>query len=182
MLARDFDLVGVAGNGRELLQMAYDLKPDTIILDIAMPLLNGLDAARQLRQIMPDCPLIVMTGYESTVYARAAFRAGASGYIVKAQSQDLPRAIRTVLRGKSFLSGAVRWRDLRDPGNPLSAREREVLELIADGKAGKEIAAIMDLSVRTVEFHRYNIMNKLDLRTTAELTRYAIREGIAPRD
>lgn len=186
ILARDFELVGIAKDGCELLKLAPDLEPDVIVVDIAMPSLNGLDATVQLKQNLPNSPVIVMSGHKSSAYVRAALRSGALGYVAKTKAEELPDAIRTVLRGNVFLSSDVDRHALGKPEkqseSPLSPREREVLQLIAEGKLSKEIAAIMGVSIRTVEFHRYNIMNKLNLRTAAELTRYAIQEGIVARD
>ena len=183
LLARDFELAGVARNGIELLKMAHELLPDVIIADIAMPVLTGLEATERLRKELPDCPVIILSGHETPAYVRAAFRVGAQGFVLKTKAEELPDAIRTVVRGKTFLPQGFDPRDLAKPGketaSPLSFREREILQLIAEGKAGKEIAAMEGISVRTVEFHKYNIMRKLSLSTTADLIRYAIQEGIA---
>lgn len=180
MLTSEFEVVGLARTGLDLLQMARQLKPDVIVADIAMPLLNGLDAAERLREDQPHCPVIIMSAHESPAYVHAAQRAGARGYVLKSRSEELPKAIRTVLSG-----GAIFPASEHSPATAssersslLTAREQEILQLLADGKSGKEIASLAGLSVRTVEFHKYNIMNKLTLRTTAELVRYAHQEGL----
>lgn len=182
MLAKDFTVVAVARNRLELMKLAHELNPDAIIVDIAMPVLNGLDAAVRLAAEMPKCPVIVMSGYDGAAYIRAALRAGAKGYIVKTRAEELPQAIRTVLRGKCYLPDSLphgtQIQSESASSSPLSPREQEILQLIADGKTGKEIAAIAGVSLRTVEFHKYNIMNKLNLRTSADLIRYAIQTGL----
>lgn len=183
MLSQEFEMVGVAKNGRDLLRLAQELRPDVVIVDIAMPILNGLEATERLKGDMPECPVIVMSGQDGPTYVKAALRAGARGYVFKTRAEELSSAIRTVLRGKTYLPDTMDRRSLAevssDTACPLSPREREVLQLIAEGKSAKEIAALAGVSVRTVEFHRYNIMNKLSMRTTAELVKYAIQEGIS---
>ncbi len=184
MLSREFEVVGVARNGRDLLKLAHELRPDVIIADIAMPALNGLEATTRLAADLPACPVIIMSGHDTPTYIRAALRAGAKGYILKTNAEELPNAIRAVLRGKIHLPASFQHHELEKTGmdstNPLTAREQEILHLFAAGNVGKEIAALTGVSVRTVEFHKYNIMNKLSLRTTADLMRYAIQQGYAP--
>lgn len=184
ILSREFEVLGVARNGRDLLKLALDLRPDVIIADIAMPAPDGIEATSRLAADLPHCPVIILSGHDSPTYIRAALRAGAKGYVLKAKAEELPTAIRTVLRGKPYLPATFALPPCGQPGNgasnPLTPREQEILQLFAAGKVGKEIAALVGVSVRTIEFHKYNIMNKLSLRTMADLMRYAIQQGYAP--
>jgi DNA-binding NarL/FixJ family response regulator len=166
------------------------LQPDLLLLDIALPLLNGIEAARQVRAAAPNARILFVTMQTDRVYVEEAFRAGASGYVLKqAASAELVEAIKTVLRGRYYVSPNISARmapgilDIsRDPsrlfGGQLTPRQREVLQLIAEGKSLKEIGQILNISVRTVEFHKNGLMQVLGFRTTAELTRYALDHGI----
>jgi DNA-binding NarL/FixJ family response regulator len=185
------EVVGMVEDGRALIEAAKKLRPDIILLDIAMPLLNGLDAARQLVKLVPRSKLIFMTMQSSPTYATEAFKAGASGYLLKRSAvTELSQAIQTVLKGHHYITPLMTKDVLQSvlnssespPLKPilagLTARQREVLQLLAEGKGTKDIASLLNLSVRTVEFHKSRIMEALDIHSTAELTQYAIAEGL----
>jgi DNA-binding NarL/FixJ family response regulator len=185
------EIVGVAEDGRALVERAEKLQPDIILLDISMPLLNGLDAARQLRKVAPESKLIFLTMHATPVYAMEAFKAGASGYLIKrSAASELKQAIRAVVQGQQYLTPLITKDVLTATLNPpngiarkrafgaLTARQREVLQLIAEGKGTKQIALLLNISVKTVEFHKFRIMGELDLHSTAELTKFAIAEGL----
>ncbi len=189
LLETDFDLVGRVDNGRDLLKKAEELSPDVIVTDISMPLLNGVEALRQLKKAKPEVRVVFLTVHADVSYITEAFRAGAAGYVLKqSAAEELRSAIKAVHEGrtyltplitKDFLNGILNTDEGVDSVNvTLTPREREVLQLLAEGHAVKEIAAVLDISPRTVEFHKYNIMEKLGLRTTAELTQYAIKHGV----
>lgn len=195
LLAEEFDLVGTAQDGRELLTAALRLRPDVVLMDISMPRLNGVEAARQLSKRVPAIKIIFVTMHAEKTYVTEAFRAGASGYLLKrSAASELVSAIHQVMNGKiyltSLIAGDSRGASLGRSGRPkvrphphspgeLTARQREVLQLVAEGYANKETAGILGISVKTVEFHKSGIMEKLGLRTTAELTKYALHHGIA---
>ncbi len=181
-----FDVIGLAADGRQAIKLAEKLKPDIAILDLAMPLLNGLDAAREIGKVSPGTKKILLTNYTDEQYILDALRAGVNGYLVKTKAaDDLIQAIQEVQRGALYLSSGVS-RELLGTYlenevsrvNPLSGREREVLQLIAEGKTTKEIAVILGVSPKTVETHRMRLMAKLDIFETAGLVRYAIRRGV----
>lgn len=185
LLAPDFDIVGAAADGRELIQLAQALKPDVIVADISMPLLNGIDAARQL----PGVKFVFLTMHPDPSYLLRALQAGALGYVLKhAASEDLTTAIRHALRGESYVSPGLRTAAVDEmldetkvhlrQSLELTQRQREVLQLLAEGKSAKEIGAILDISPRTVETHKYKMMDDLGVKTTAELIQHAIREGL----
>lgn len=189
LLEDDFSLVGAAPDGRALLADVAKIQPDAVLLDISMPVLNGIEAARQLKQAHPGIKVIFLTMHADPEYVREAFRAGASGYVLKrSAASELVSAIREVLAGRPYVTPFITKEALgrllaaKDrPGSTssrLSTRQREVLQLVAEGHAAKEIAAILSVSVKTVEYHKSGIMQKLGLRTTAELTRFAIEHGI----
>lgn len=186
------DVVGTVEDGRALLEAAERLKPDLILLDITMPLLNGLDAARQLKKSHPDVKLLFLTMHASPRYATEAFKAGGNGYLLKQSAvSELSQAIEAVLQGKCYLTPsitrpvieqAIRAKEeptVKGAVTELTPRQREVLQLIGEGKGTKEIAVILNLSVKTVEFHKTCLMKELDLHTTAKLVRYAIAQGLA---
>jgi DNA-binding NarL/FixJ family response regulator len=195
LLAADFDLVAMVENGRELLEVAGKLMPDVVLMDISMPLLNGVEAARQLKRLQPGVKIIFLTMHAEQPYVQEAFRAGASGYLLKrSAASELVQAIREVMKGRTYLTPLIAGefqhpfhdrparsqRQARSkPAGGLTQRQREVLQLVAEGRANKEIAGIMKISIKTVEFHKSGIMQTLGLHTTAELTRYALRHGIA---
>jgi len=191
LLASSLDVVGALEDGRALLQAAERLKPDVVLMDITLPQLNGFDAARQLARVSPNSKVVFVTIHADPAYVREAFRTGASGYVVKtAACADLLAAVTAVLGGRRYLSPALSaaHSDLLvgDPKAPqpgklsdtLTARQREVLQLVAEGRTAREIAAVLNISRKTVEFHKSSIMRLLALRTTAELTRYALEHGI----
>jgi DNA-binding NarL/FixJ family response regulator len=185
------EVVGTAEDGRALVEEAQKLRPDVILLDISMPLLNGLDAARQIRKLLPDCKLIMLTMHATATYAAEAFKAGVSGYLIKrSAASELKHAIQAVLRGQHYMTPLI-TKDVLDsalhppegdarkrPPSTLTPRQREVLQLVAEGKGTKDIASLLKISVKTVEFHKFRIMDELDLHSTAELTKYAISEGL----
>jgi len=188
-LARDFDVVGTVGDGRALVRAAVELKPDLIVIDIAMPLLNGLDAGRQVKKLLPTVKLVYLTLTADAEVAAEAFALGASGYLLKTcAASEMTLAVHEVLRGKTYLSKAmsrdtinsIRWRHkkLVNVDERLSNRQREVLQLLAEGKVMKEIGAILHMSPRTVNYHKYEIRRLLGVRSDAELVRYAIRNHI----
>jgi DNA-binding NarL/FixJ family response regulator len=189
MLEPEFELVGSVEDGQALLAAAKALKPDVILLDISMPVLNGIDAARRLRKILPSAKLIFLTMHADPDYVTEAFRAGAMGYLLKrAAASELLAAIRAVLKGHHYMSPLVTRNATKllisSPksegkfSNRLTPRRREVLQLVAEGRSRKEIAAILNISVKTVEFHKAALMRELNLETTADFTRYAIEHGI----
>jgi len=186
----DMEVVGEAEDGQATVKMVAQLQPDVVVMDIAMPLLNGLEATRQIRRDFPQVKVLILTMHENEEYIRQVLAAGALGYVLKdAAARDLLGAIRTVYQGEAVLSPAItrlviedylRWGDIRpeDATDGLTAREREILQLIAEGYTNKEIAGILCLSVKTVQSHRTNLMNKLDLHDRGELIKYAIQKKI----
>jgi DNA-binding NarL/FixJ family response regulator len=191
LVEAECEVVGAVEDGRALVEAAQKLQPDLILLDISMPLLNGLDAARQITKLLPESKLIFLTMHASPTYATEAFQAGASGYLLKrSAAAELSLAIRHVLQGQHYLTPLL-TKDVLDSvlkpstgarGKPaltgLTSRQREVLQLVAEGRGTKEIATILSVSVKTVEFHKSRIMQQLDIHTTADLTKYAITHGI----
>lgn len=185
LLARDFDVVATVGDGRALLTAAADLKPDLVVVDIGMPLLNGLDAGQQLKAQHPEIRIIYLTQNRDPRLAAEALHRNASGYLLKdAAASELVAAIRAALEGRVSVSPAIAG-DLADEAlstdarsRSLSAREREVLQLLAEGKSMKEVAAVLGISPRTVEFHKYRLMDRLGVKTNAELVQYAVRTGL----
>ena len=190
LLDGDYDVVGTAGDGRELVRIATDAYPDLVVLDVGMPMLNGIEACRQIRDAVPSAKIVFLTQQADKAYVHEAFRSGASGYVLKqSAATELLQGVREVLAGRYYVSPSItseeakaRFDPHRNPselfGGVLTARQREVLQLVAEGKAAKEIANAMGISVKTVEFHKSAVMDQLGLRTTAELTRYAIEHGI----
>jgi len=190
ILEPECDVVGSVEDGRSLLAAAEQLKPDIILLDVSMPLLNGVEAARMLRNAVPGAKVIFVTMHADATYVAGAFRAGASGYVLKrCASLELLNAIHQVLSGRSYITPLIRNDILHDlPGWPLGSgeasgeltvRQREVVQLVAEGRPVKEIAAILNISSKTVAFHKANVMRKLGIRSTAELTKYALEHGIS---
>jgi DNA-binding NarL/FixJ family response regulator len=188
LLENDFDLVGTATDGYAAVNAAETLRPDVMLIDIGLPLLNGLEAARQVRRTLPDTKILFVTMQTERIYVEEAFRAGASGYVLKqAAGSELLRAIRIVLAGERYLSPRIGIEIDKLEAHPanrrtvggLTARQREVLQLVAEGKSMKEIAWILRISVRTVEFHKQSLFQDLGVRTTAELIRYALDQKIA---
>ena len=188
LLEDQCELVGMVEDGRALVEAAPRLAPDIVLLDISMPLLNGLDAARRLRTLVPDTRLIFLTMHADPTYASEAFDAGAAGYLLKrSAASELGVAIATVLSGRKYLtplitSDALRASVPRSVTVPptlgrLTPRQREVLQLVAEGHTAKDIAARLGISVKTVEFHKASIMDRLGVRTASELTKYAVAHG-----
>jgi two-component system response regulator NreC len=182
----DFEVVGEAFDGLEAVRRAHDLQPDMAILDFAMPLLNGIGAAHEIRRVSPGTRIILLTMHTEEQYVLEALRASIKGYVVKTQAAaDLVRAIHEVSRGQIYLSPGVS-RALVDAymagteplPDPLTPRERQVLQLVAEGKSTKAIATLLSISVKTAETHRTRIMDKLAIHDTAGLVRYAIRKGV----
>jgi len=187
----DWVVVAEAGNGRDAVKQAEEFKPDVAILDVAMPLLNGIEATRQIVKRLPGTRVLVLTMHSDEAYVNQILKAGATGYLLKDSADvDLIQAVAAVSQGKSFFSPAVARlmlddyvRQLADKGitdryESLSEREREIFQLIAEGKANKEIATILTISPSTVETHRARIMEKLDLHSAAEIVLYAVRRGV----
>ena len=185
LLENEVDVVGTVGDGHAVVAEVVKLRPDVAVLDIGMPLLNGIEAARHLREATPEVRLIFLTQQTGKEYAQAAFAAGARGYVVKnAAAAELLEAVREVMAGRYFVSPELREKypgvesSAAEPfGTALTPRQREVLQLIAEGKTAKEMAQILGISAKTVEFHKAGVMDALGLRTTAELTRYAMEHG-----
>ena len=184
LLATECEVVGLASDGRALVAAAEALKPDVIVLDIAMPLLNGLEAGRQIKRKLPDVKLVFLTMNEDPDLAAEAFRAGASAYLLKhSAASELMVAIREVMQGRSYvtpllteaLMGVLLNNDGRKPDRVLTSRQREVLQLLAEGRSMKEVAAVLNLTPRTVAFHKYQMMEQLKIKSTAELIQYAVK-------
>jgi DNA-binding NarL/FixJ family response regulator len=191
-LENDFEVVGEAQDGRQALALVNKLRPAVVLMDIAMPLLNGLEATRQVLKAFPDTKVLILSAHNDDAYVKNASEAGAVGFLLKQTSaHDVCRAIREVQKGKKFFSPAVSKRQdrlhppspglsgpLKKKASELTSREMEVLQLIAEGKANKETAAELNIGIKTVEKHREHLMQKLDIHDTAGLTRYAIGAGI----
>lgn len=189
LLEEEYELVGMVEDGRTLVKVARQQNPDVIVLDISMPQLNGLDAARQLHKLLPNCKLIFLTMHADPTYAKEAFQLGASAYLLKrSAASELTQAIQAVLKDQFYVTPLIA-KDMLLPlcnnsnqsqknKSVLTPRQREVLQLVAEGKGTKDIATILNLSIKTVEFHKTHIMRELDLRTTVELTKYAIAHGL----
>jgi DNA-binding NarL/FixJ family response regulator len=187
LLAPGCDVVGTVADGRALLAAAPELRPDIVVLDIAMPLLNGLDAARQLKGLMPEVKVVFLTVNEDPHLAAEALRAGASGYLLKnSAASELLHAVQEVSQGRCYVTPLANLTlvDHLPDSEPdkktggLTGRQREVLQLLAEGHTMKQIARILKITVRTVGFHKYRMMEELGLRSTAELVQYAIKQGL----
>ncbi|PYV43338.1 MAG: DNA-binding response regulator [Acidobacteria bacterium] len=191
LLETEFDIVGTAEDGRALLEVAPKLKPDVVLLDISMPRMNGIEAGRQLKKSMPEVRLIFLSMHADPMYVTEAFRAGASGYVLKrSAASELLLAIQQVLKGRSYVTPLVTKTVLntflslspkhrsKSFASDLTPRQREVLQLVAEGNSTKKIADFLNISVKTVEFHKSQIMQELDIHTVAELTRFAIAQGL----
>lgn len=187
----EFEIVGEAEDGRETVKLAINLAPDVIIMDITMPNLNGIDATAQLKKEIPDSKVVALSMHKDKNFIEEMLRAGASGYLLKENSsKELIEAINTVLANKTYLSSEINDIVVKDfvdhlaakkelsPSKSLTLREREILQLIAEGNNTKEISSILNISVKTVETHRQHIMQKLKIYTVAGLTKFAIREGL----
>lgn len=181
-----FLVVAEASDGQEALRQAPDVRADVAILDISMPILNGLDAAREIQKCSPKTKIILLTRHDEDQYVTEALRAGVKAYVLKSQaSNDLVHAIQQVSRGGVYLSPSISHTVIEAylsktelPADPLTSRERQVLQLVGEGKSTKDIASLLGISVKTAESHRARLMRKLDIHETASLVRYAIRRGL----
>ncbi|HUT20829.1 MAG TPA: response regulator transcription factor [Anaerolineae bacterium] len=191
----DIEVVGEAEDGRETVRQVERVHPDVVLMDITMPLLNGVEATRQIKAQYPEVQVLGLTRHENEEYIYQLLRAGASGYVVKqAAPAELVEAIRAVFEGDTFLSPSINPSMVEEyirqakamvkkgPDERLTPREREVLQLVAEGRTNREIAQVLSISVKTVEHHRANLMSKLELYSAAELTQYAIRVGVIDVD
>lgn len=182
----DLEVVGEASDGRDAVEQTVLLKPDVVVMDVTMPNLNGIEATRRMAQEAPRVRVLALSMHKDAVYVREILRAGARGYLLKDSSeQDLINAVRALAKGEGFISPAVSdavlsdyRKHVTDPIDLLTTREREVLQRIAEGQTNKEIAGSLNLSVYTVEAHRGRIMEKLNLHSTGELVRFALRNGL----
>ena len=189
LLEAEFDVVATVSNGRALVEVAARLMPQVIILDVAMPLLNGLDAGQQVREMSRWIKLVYLTMSEDADLAAEAFRRGASAYLLKTcAASELTIAVREVLKGKTYLSSAIAKdtidfllrsdKEMVEAGQRLTGRQREVLQLLAEGKSMKEVASVLNLTTRTVAFHKYRIMEVVNAKNSAELVQYAVRNHV----
>jgi DNA-binding NarL/FixJ family response regulator len=188
MLQPEFEVVGTVGDGHALLDAARELKPDVIVLDIGMPKLNGMIAAERLKKMMPETKLIFLTVNEDASFASEAMRIGASGYLLKSSAaSELFRAIEVALKGRTYVTPLIMEGMVtslaashkpNEASDKLTTRQREVLQLLAEGRSMKEAAKILEVSPRTIAFHKYRIMEELRLKTTADLVQFAIKNGI----
>ncbi len=189
MLESDFDVVGAVGDGRAVLDAARRFEPDLVMVDISMPALNGIEATRQLKQAAPDSRVVVLTMHADVMFATEAFAAGALGYMLKSATGDeIRKGIRAVLGNRRYIAPEIEQEVLpflltgahqtNKQVSRLTPRQREVLQLVAEGQTSKEIGDVLCVSPRTVEFHKYKIMQELGLHSTAQLTRYAVKHGI----
>jgi DNA-binding NarL/FixJ family response regulator len=188
MLEPEFDIPAVFTDGRALLEAAPKLKPDAIVLDISMPLLNGLDAGRELKKLLPKVKLIFLTMYPDPDLAREAIQAGASAYLLKTSAaSELLKAIREALKGRLYVTPAIakvmedsfiRNPDVKHVSRELTPRQREVLQLLAEGRPMKEAAYILKVSTRTIAFHKYRMMEQLGLKSSAELIQFAVKQHL----
>jgi len=182
----DMEIVGEAANGREAVALAEEVRPDVVVMDVAMPELNGIEATRRLAASVPHARVLALSMHKDSVYVREILRAGARGYVLKESiAGDLVKAVRAVAAGEGYLSPAVSnavlddyRRHVTNPIDLLTSREREVLQMLAEGKTNKEIAAVLDLSVYTIDAHRGRIMEKLNVHSINELVRFAVRNGL----
>ena len=189
LLEPNFDLVGTVEDGRALLKAVKNLHPDVIVADISMPLLNGIEAVRQIKKADPNVKVVFLTMHPDVSYAAEAFEAGASGYVLKHSApSELVAAINDALKGRTYVTQMIAGELLESyrNGSPkrndaltkLSNRQREVLQLLAEGKVAKEVAGILNISTRTVEFHKYKMMEALGIKSSAELVQFAVKHGI----
>jgi DNA-binding NarL/FixJ family response regulator len=182
----DLEVVAEASDGAETVRLALELRPDVVIMDIAMPGMSGVEATRRIVEQVPDIKVMILSMHKDSVYVRETLRAGARGYLLKESiDHDLLRAVRAVAQGAGYLSPEISatvledyQQQVTDPFDLLSAREREVLQMLAEGKVAKEIATALDISVYTVDAHRGRIMKKLGLHSSTELVRFAMRRGL----
>jgi DNA-binding NarL/FixJ family response regulator len=189
LLAEEFELVGVVEDGLAMVKAAQELQPDVVVADITMPLLNGLDALPQVKAVAPSAQVVFLTMHHDVAYARRAIEAGASGFVLKHSAPaELTLAVRSALQGRTFITPALAGEVIEsirsnpagatDPAATLSPRQREILRLLAEGLSAKQIAASLGISHRTVEFHKYQAMDTLGIKSNAELIHFAIKHGI----
>ncbi len=184
LLEPEFEVVAVVGDGRALVAAAREHRPDVVVADVAMPALNGIEAVARLRESGVRSRVVILTVHSDVAYARRALAAGALGFVLKhSAAAELLTAARAAARGETYLTPLIAGELLQSyreggPAEPLTGRQREVLQLIAEGRSAKEVAALLDISVRTAEVHKARILDALGLRTTAELVQYAIRNGM----
>ncbi len=191
LLEPEFEIVGIVEDGRALLTAAEKLRPDVIVADISMPLLNGIDSVRQIKKTHEEIKVVFLTMHPDVTYAASAFEAGALGYVLKhSAASELATAIRHALKGETYITPLLKGElehfskgitAQQDEITRLTQRQREVLQLFAEGHSAKQIAAILNISVRTVEFHKYRMMTDLGFKSVAELIRFAVRHGITAR-
>jgi DNA-binding NarL/FixJ family response regulator len=189
LLTEEFDLVGVVEDGRAMVEAAKLLRPDVIVADITMPHLNGIDALVQVRKDDPDVKIVLLTMHQEVAYARRALEAGASGFVLKhSVSAELTMAIRAALNDQTYITPALAGgvldamrrgpQEATDPAEALTQRQREILQLLVEGNSAKQIANVLSISPRTVEFHKYQMMEALGLHSSAELVHYTLKHGI----
>lgn len=189
LLEQDFELVGIVEDGRALLDAVEKLKPDVVVADVSMPLLNGIEAVRQLKKKHRNLAVVMLTMHLDVNYAASAFEAGASGYVLKHSApSELITAIDSALKGRTYITpllagDLLQFHKQKPPGESgalvqLTPRQREVLQLLAEGRGVKEVASLLQISTRTVEFHKYTMMESLGLKSSAELVRFAVKHGL----
>jgi DNA-binding NarL/FixJ family response regulator len=189
LLGGEFELVGSVEDGRALVDQAAALHPDVIVADISMPQLNGIEATRQIKKTDKNIKIVFLTMHPDATYAASAFEAGASGFVLKHSApSELITAIHEAMKGRTYVTPLIAGdliRNYQEGSSPekdlfkkISPRQREILQLLAEGKSGKEIASILNISARTVEFHKYRMMEQLHIKTSAELVQYAVKHGI----
>jgi DNA-binding NarL/FixJ family response regulator len=189
LLESEFEIVGKVEDGRALVSAAEKLRPDVIVVDISMPILNGIEAVRQIKKVDPKVKVVFLTMHPDVTYAIRAFEVGASGYVLKhSASSELLMAIREAIRGRTYVTPMIAGELVQsykegsyhqsDENQELTQRQREILQLLAEGSSVKEIAEILKISPRTVEFHKYRLMSNLNIKTNSELVQYAIKHGI----
>lgn len=189
LLEDEYEIVGAVADGRELIEQAQKLSPDVIVADVGMPMLNGIDAAGQIIKAHPKARIVFLTMHQDAMYAKEAFDAGALGFVLKHSApSELKTAIEEAMKGNTFISPAIAQElmhlyksdgEIKEGAfGSLTMRQREVMQLLAEGKSAKEIARILHISTRTVEFHKYNMMEQLGIKTSAELVHFAIKHGI----
>jgi DNA-binding NarL/FixJ family response regulator len=189
LLEPKFDLVGTVEDGRALVSAVQQLRPDVIVVDISMPLLNGIEAVRQIKKLEPQVKVVFLTMHPDVTYAIRAFESGASGYVLKhSASSELLTAIQEAMKGRTYVTPMIAGELVQaykggtyrrvEEEQQLTPRQREVLQLLVEGRSAKEIAHLLNISPRTVEFHKYNLMSKLNLKSVSALIQYAIRHGI----
>lgn len=189
LLADEYEVIGTVEDGRALLEKVQELSPEVIVVDVAMPLLNGIDAVKQIKKTGSDTKVVFLTMHHDAMYAKEAFDAGALGFVLKHSApSELTTAIEEALKGNTYISPAIAQEVMQlykgesdsraGASGTLTLRQREVMQLLAEGKSAKEIANILHISTRTVEFHKYNMMEQLGIKTSAELVHFAIKHGI----